>query len=434
MLNRPYFYRNYVFLKDMKRNKIQLILLILTITSLILLVGIQISWVLKSARMQEAQFNHTVTLAMNRIVENLSHNQSICKEMNNCLSTGKSPSCFMIMKNRMEWADLDTLIRNDLEYYNINLDYEFDIIEKGSDLALTSGREIYRNDNLDRVLEQSGYELRLRFPKKSEFIKAQIGYIFISSIALLLLVSGSFILIYKFYKRERTLAGNIIDFVNNMTHEFKTPLTNIALANGLISKNENVEKDDKLVSYTKIIKNEHQRLKEKVEVLLRAAVSENGEPISTELFDSAFEIRNVVDAYNVQLNDKKGSIIVNSSGNNFTLSGNIEMFQVAIGNLIDNAIKYNKNAPRININMESGIDSLVINITDNGIGINKENLSRIFEKFYRIPTGDIHENEGFGLGLYFVKNAVTQMNGKIKVSSLINKGTTFTIEFPFSKG
>jgi two-component system phosphate regulon sensor histidine kinase PhoR len=434
MLNRPYFYRNYVFLKDMKRNKIQLILLILTITSLILLVGIQISWVLKSARMQEAQFNHTVTLAMNRIVENLSHNQSICKEMNNCLSTGKSPSCFMIMKNRMEWADLDTLIRNDLEYYNINLDYEFDIIEKGSDLALTSGREIYRNDNLDRVLEQSGYELRLRFPKKSEFIKAQIGYIFISSIALLLLVSGSFILIYKFYKRERTLAGNIIDFVNNMTHEFKTPLTNIALANGLISKNENVEKDDKLVSYTKIIKNEHQRLKEKVEVLLRAAVSENGEPISTELFDSAFEIRNVVDAYNVQLNDKKGSIIVNSSGNNFTLSGNIEMFQVAIGNLIDNAIKYNKNAPRININMESGIDSLVINITDNGIGINKENLSRIFEKFYRIPTGDIHENEGFGLGLYFVKNAVTQMNGKIRVSSLINKGTTFTIEFPFSKG
>ncbi len=418
----------------MKRKNFQLILLILTITSLILLVGIQISWVMKSARMQEAQFNHTVTLAMNRIVENLSQNQAICKEMNNCLRAGKSHSCFLLMKNRMEWADLDTLIRKDLKYYNINLDYEFDIVDKGTDVSLTSGRETYINDNLEKVLEQSGYELRLRFPERSEFIKAQIGYIFISSIALLLLVSGSFILIYKFYKRERKLTGNIIDFINNMAHEFKTPLTNIALANGLISKNENIEKNQKLASYAKVIKNEHQRLKEKVEVLLKAAISENGKPLSTELFDAAFEIRNVVDTFNVQLNESKGSVVVNSSGNNFTLSGNIEMFQISIGNLIDNAIRYNKNAPRININLESGKDSLMINITDNGIGINKENISQIFEKFYRIQTGYIHENDGFGLGLYFVKNTVTLMHGKISVSSQINTGTTFNIEIPFPKG
>ncbi len=141
----------------------------------------------------------------------------------------------------------------------------------------------------------------------------------------------------------------------------------------------------------------------------------------------------MADAYNVQLHEKKGSIVVNSSGNNYTISGNIEMFQVTIGNLIDNAIRYNKNAPQININLESGKDTLVINITDNGIGINKENLPQIFEKFYRIPTGDIHENEGFGLGLYFVKNTIKQMNGKMRISSQINKGTTFTIEFPFPK-
>ncbi|MCJ7449673.1 MAG: HAMP domain-containing histidine kinase [Bacteroidales bacterium] len=418
----------------MKRKNFKLILLILTITSLILLIGIQISWVLKSARMQEAQFNHTITLAMNRIVDNLSHNQAICKEMNNCLRAGKSHSCFLLMRNRMEWADLDTLIRNDLKYYNINLDYEFDIVEKGMDVALTSGGEIYVNDNLEKVLEQSGYELRLRFPEKSEFIKAQIGYIFISSIALLLLVSVSFILIFKFYKRERKLTGNIIDFINNMTHEFKTPLTNIALANGMISRNEIVEKDEKLASYTKVIKNEHQRLKEKVEVLLKAAISETEQPLNPELFDAAAEIRNVADTFSVQINKKKGSIVVNTSGNNFTLSGNIEMFQIAIGNLIDNAIRYNKNAPIITISLESGKDSLVIRITDNGIGISKENLTQIYEKFYRIPTGDIHDTEGFGLGLYFVKNTVLQMHGKIRVLSHIDKGTTFTMEFPIPKG
>ena len=418
----------------MKRKNFKLILLILTITSLILLVGIQISWVLKSARMQEAQFNHTITLAMNRIVDNLSQNQAICREMNNCLRAGKAHSCLLLMRNRMEWADLDTLIRNDLKYYNINLNYEFDIVEKGTNVALTSGGAIYVNDNLEKVLERSGYELRLRFPEKSEFIKAQIGYIFISSIALLLLVSVSFILIFKFYKRERKLTGNIIDFINNMTHEFKTPLTNIALANGMISRNEIVEKDEKLASYTKVIKNEHQRLKEKVEVLLKAAISETEQPLNHELFDAAAEIRNVADSFTVQINNSKGTIVVNTSGDNFTLSGNIEMFQNAIGNLIDNAIRYNKNAPVITISLESGKDSLVIRITDNGIGISKENLSQIFEKYYRIPTGDIHDNEGFGLGLYFVKNAVLQMLGKIRVSSHIDKCTTFTIEFPVPKG
>jgi two-component system phosphate regulon sensor histidine kinase PhoR len=417
----------------MKRNNFQLILLILTITSLILLVGIQISWVLKSARMQEAQFNHTVTLAMNRIVENLSNNQAICKEMNNCLRAGKSHSCLLLMRNRIEWADLDTLIKNDLKYYDINLDYEFDIVEKGTNVSLTSSSETYINDNLEKVLEQSGYELRLRFPKKSEFIKAQIGYIFISSIALLLLLSVSFIIVYKFYRRERKLTGNIIDFINNMTHEFKTPLTNIALANGMISRNEVVEKDEKLASYTKVIKNEHQRLKERVEVLLKATISETEQPLNHELFDAASEIRYVADTFSVQIKEKKGSIIVNTSGNTFTLSGNIEMFQIAISNLIDNAIRYNKNAPVITIKIESAKDTLVIKITDNGIGISKENLLQIFEKFFRIPTGDIQDNEGFGLGLYFVKNTVVQMHSKIRVSSQIGKGTTFVIEFPLPK-
>ena len=414
----------------MKRKNFQLILLILTLISLILLVGIQISWVFKSARMQEAQFSHTVTLAMNRIVDNLSNNRTLCKEMNNCLRAGKSHSCFLLMKNRIEWAYLDTLIKNDLKYYNISLDYEFDIVDKGSEITSTSGSDTYINDNLEKVLEQSGYELRLRFPGKNEFIKAQIGYIFISSIALLLLVSVSFILIYKFYSREKSLTGNIIDFINNMAHEFKTPLTNIALANGMISKNEIIENNEKLTSYTRVIKNEHQRLKEKVEMLLKAAISDTEQPLGKELFNAADEIRNVANTFSVQVGERKGSIVINASGNNFNLTGNIELFQTAMGNLIDNAIKYNRNDPRIIINLESVKNSILITITDNGIGIDKENLSRIFEKFYRVPTGDIHESEGFGLGLYFVKNTVLQMNGKIRVSSHINKGTKFIIEFP----
>ncbi len=417
----------------MKRKNLQLIILILTITSLVLLVGIQISWVLKSAKMQEAQFTHTVTMAMNRIVDNLSENQTICKEMNSCLRTGKAQSCFLIMKNRIEWADLDSLIKNNLKYYDINLDYEFDIVEKGKGNIRTSERGIYINDNLEKILEQSGYELILRFPEKNEFIKAQIGYIFISSIALLLLMSVSFTLIYKFYKREKKLKGDIIDFINNMTHEFKTPLTNIALANSMISRSEDIEKNEKLASYSNVIKDEHQRLKEKVEVLLRTATSEAEQSLHPEVFDASVEIRNIADTFSVRIDEKKGRIIFNTSGNNFLISGSMEMFQIAIGNIIDNAIRYCKNIPEIIISLDSEKDNILIRIQDNGIGISKENQLQIFEKFYRIPTGDIHDNEGFGLGLYFVKNTVKQMNGRIKVSSHPGRGTTFIIEIPVYK-
>jgi two-component system phosphate regulon sensor histidine kinase PhoR len=108
------------------------------------------------------------------------------------------------------------------------------------------------------------------------------------------------------------------------------------------------------------------------------------------------------------------------------------MFQIAIGNLIDNAIRYSKNAPIININIESGEDIMKISVSDNGIGIASAYTDRIFEKYFRIPTGDIHENEGFGLGLFYVRKTVRQMNGRIRVSSRAGKGTTFSLEFPLA--
>ncbi len=416
----------------MKRKNIQLTLLLLTIASLVILIGIQISWIVKSARMQEAQFNHSVTLAMNRIVDNLSHDEFICKEMNNCIREGRSESCFLLMQNRMEWAALDTLIRNDLEYYNINLDYEFDIVEKGTTNTPLSGNMTYVNDDLEKVLQRSGYELRIRFPEKSDYIKAQIGYIFISSITLLLLVSVSFIMIYKYYKREKKLTGNIIDFINNITHEFKTPLTNIGLANSMISRNELVETDEKLSSYSKVIRNEQMRLKEKVEMLLKGTLSETDQPLNTENFDAVCEIKNVVDTFSVQLDEKRGSVIINKPDRCFTVSGNIDMFHIAIGNLIDNAIRYNISNPEIVINFKSISDKLKVEISDNGTGISNENLHRVFEKYYRVPTGNIHDNEGFGLGLYYVRNTIERMHGTINVSSRMGKGTTFTIELPLS--
>jgi two-component system, OmpR family, phosphate regulon sensor histidine kinase PhoR len=414
----------------MKKSKSQLVLLILTITCLVVLVGIQINWILKAARMQEAQFNQSVKMAMNRIVENLARDQAICREVTNCLREGASGSCYLMMKNREEWANMGSMIKKDLKFYGINLDFEFDIVENTTGLIKKQGNSVYFSDDLENALNKSGFELRIKFPEKSDFIIAQIGYIFIFSIALLALVTLSFIMIFSYYKKERRLTENIVDFINNMTHEFKTPLTNIALANSMISKAEIVEKDEKLALYSQVIKTEHHKLKQRVEELLKTSFSESGTPAFNECIDISLVIENVIMTYSVQIREKGGTFYLSKDGDNFNVNGNLDLFHIAMGNIVDNAIRYCTKSPEINIALVSKNNLISIDISDNGIGISKDQQNLIFEKYYRVPTGNIHDNNGFGLGLYHVKNIVTRMKGKIRVTSSAGKGSRFSMEFP----
>jgi two-component system, OmpR family, phosphate regulon sensor histidine kinase PhoR len=412
----------------MKKSEFQLSILILTLVCLVFLVGIQITWILKAARMQEAQFNHSVNMAMNRIEENLAMDKAICKEVSNCLREGASGSCYLMMKNREEWANMGSMIKKDLKYYGIDLDFEFDITQIKSDTVKKNNKGVYFSNDLENALQQSGYELRIRFPEKRDFIIAQIGYIFIFSIALLALVTLSFIMIFSYYKKEKRLTENIVDFINNMTHEFKTPLTNIALANSMISKAETVEKDEKLTFYSQVIKTEHNKLKQRVEELLKTSFSETGTPVFNECIDVSLVIENVIMTYSVQIQEKGGSFRFKKEGDNFNVIGNLDLFHIAMGNIVDNAIRYCAKIPEIDISLTSKNDLITIEVSDNGIGISKDQQLLIFGKYYRIPTGNIRDNDGFGLGLYHVKNIVTKMGGKIRVTSSKGKGSRFSIE------
>jgi two-component system phosphate regulon sensor histidine kinase PhoR len=419
-----------VFLMLMKKSPVQLYLLILTFVCLVFLVGIQINWILKAARMQEAQFNYSVNMAMTRIVDNLARDQQICREVTNCLREGTSGSCFLLMKNREEWANIGEMIKSDLKYYGINLDFEFDIVDKRLNNSTIQKNNVYFTNNLENVLNQAGYELKIRFPDKNDFIKAQIGYIFIWSIVLLLLVSVSFLLIFRYYRREKRLTENIVDIINNMTHEFRTPLTNIALANSMIAKNEFIEKDEKLASYTRVIRTEHNRLKSKVEELLKTSFAESVKSVSDELINVSDVVDNIIETYSVQLKSKNGKIVFQKPESDLIVRGNIDSFHIALGNLIDNAIKYNTGAPEIKISCKSADNHIIIDISDNGIGIPREYQNQIFDKYFRVPTGNVHDSNGFGLGLYYVHEIITGMGGKIKVSGAAGKGTRFTLEIP----
>jgi len=380
--------------------------------------------------MQEAQFNHSVSMAMNKIVDNLARDREICSEVTNCLREGTTGSCFLMMKNREEWANIGTMIKDDLKSYGITLDFEFDIVDKKENPAFTGKSNVYFTGNLEEVLNQSGYELRLKFPAKSDFIKAQIGYIFISSIVLLILVSFSFLLIFRYYRKEKKLTGDIVDIINNMTHEFRTPLTNIALANNMIARNEAVEKDDKVLSYSRVIASEQKRLRDRVDELLKMSFSESQKTVKSESVNVTRTIEKVIATFDVQIGSKGGKVEFIRPDNDIFIKGEEDPLAIAAGNLIDNALKYNSGKPEIVIRLQDTAKSVVIEISDNGIGIPREFQTDVFDKYFRVPTGDVHDNDGFGLGLYYVKNTINRMGGTVKLTSNPGRGSQFTIEFP----
>ncbi len=404
----------------MNRSKLQLFLLIATIVCLISLVGIQINWVLKEARLQEAQFNRSVGMALQRIENNLEKYKS-CTQQKRC------SSCRLLTLTLKQVANVDSIIKSDLNFYGINLDFDYDIVDLTVDNQKIP-RGCYITSNLSEKLQQKGYELKINFPKKSDFILAQIGTIFITSIILVVLVTLSFLLIYRFYKRERETSEHIRHFINNMTHEFKTPLTNIGFANSMLSKNEAIESDPKLMSYSGIIRDEQHRLKERVELLLKASQSDNILPTSLEIVDLAKVVEDVVESFQPQIDEKGGVVTIQKTGSDFSLSSNIDQLHIAIGNIIDNAIKYCDKALKIDIHLKVKTHSIAIEIIDNGIGIPSEHQQKIFDRFYRVPQGDVHDVKGFGLGLFHVKSIVEKLGGKISVSSNKGKGSMFVIE------
>lgn len=417
----------------MKKRRLQVLLITLTFISLLALIIIQVIWIVKAANMQEEQFNHSVKLAMKQIVQDISEDASICEEVSDCIGKGGTTSCYTNMNNEVEWSKVDSIVRSALNYYNIKTDYEFDIVDTRKDRDFNVCKRTYFSNNLESVLLQNAIELKIHFPMKSEFIAAQISIMFITSILLIALIAFSFIIVLKYFRREQALYKSTRDFINNITHEFKTPLTNIALANSMLAKNEKINQDHKLNQYSNIIKVEHKKLKNRVEGLLDIARIENRSENHCEAIDVCNFIQCTVDSYHVQLQELNGEIIYEKLSSKCTANVNKEDFQTIISNLIDNAIKYCEKEPFIKIRSYDQNNFIIIEVEDNGIGIKKENTNQIFEKYFRVPTGDVHNVKGFGIGLSTVKAIIDSMDGEIGVQSKLDQGSKFIVKIPYCK-
>jgi len=273
-------------------------------------------------------------------------------------------------------------------------------------------------------------------PDIRSLVLSSLRWPIIISILFTLIILAAFYITVRTMVRQKKLVEIKNDFINNMTHEFKTPLATISLAVDAL-RNEKVMADPARMQYfNAIIKEENQRMNRQVETILRASQLEK------EDFDVQFKtvqvhpvIQRVVDTFALQLQARSGQLKLQLNATNDRMAADESHLTNMISNLIDNALKYAREdvPPVVEIQTRNEAGRLVIEIADNGIGMSKDTLKRIYEKFYRAHTGNLHNVKGFGLGLSYVKTLVDTHRGTIDAESAVGKGSTFILRFPVSK-
>lgn len=257
-----------------------------------------------------------------------------------------------------------------------------------------------------------------------------------TAILFTLIIFTAFFLTVRTMLRQKKLSEIKNDFINNMTHEFKTPIATISLAVDAL-RNEKVQQDPKKMSYfSEIIKEENQRMNRQVETILKAALLEKQEiQLNLKPLHIHQIVTDVADNFMLRLQEKGGTLELKLNATNDLIEADEVHISNLVNNLMDNAVKYSKEnvPPKICIFTSSTDKKFIIRIEDNGIGMNRETVKRIFERFYRAHTGNIHNVKGFGLGLSYVKSVVDAHDGHIKAESTLGKGSCFTIEFNLKK-
>lgn len=345
------------------------------------------------------------------------------------------------LEERVDPQVVDKLITNSLDERGISLAYEF-AISKGTQFPIYASQGFNRREANEVYLRQlfpndpvpgQNY-LILYYPNEKNFIFRSMGFLGFSSafltISLILIFATTLYLMF----RQKKVSEVKNDFVNNMTHELKTPISTISLAAQMLADTSITPSEERKRDLTKRILDESTRLKYDVEKVLQMAIFEKGK-INLKLRSVPLHniLEDIIKNFELIIQNREGTLETSLDANNPMVEVDTVHFSNVISNLIDNGIKYSQGKPEIRLSTRRQNGHVKISIADKGIGMSKEQQKHIFDRFYRVPTGNLHNVKGFGLGLSYVKKMVEEHGGSIKLHSQLHKGSEFTILLPVKK-
>ncbi|MGL4384398.1 MAG: sensor histidine kinase, partial [Flavobacterium sp.] len=343
----------------------------------------------------------------------------------------------MPIQERVSNDVLNKLIKKELDENGVNTHFEFGVYSNGLATKIRSENFSYDKDatySTPIFTDNEGtekYKLLVTFPYKKKFLLSELVSITVLSIIFTLIILIAYTSALNQLIRQRQISEIKTDFINNMTHEFKTPIATINLALDAIRNPKIIEDKDKVFKYLEMIRDENKRMHAQVENVLRISKLEKKElDIIKESKNVEEVIEDAIEHVNLILEDREGKIDLHFEASRTTVLLNDFHFTNVIVNILENAIKYTPSIPKIDIYTENIKDMLLIKVKDNGLGMSKIAQKRVFEKFYREHTGDLHNVKGHGLGLAYVKQIVEDHNGQVYVESEKGKGSTFIIKIP----
>jgi two-component system, OmpR family, phosphate regulon sensor histidine kinase PhoR len=343
----------------------------------------------------------------------------------------------MSLEERVSKANLQNVLKKELVEYGINTPFEFGIYSKGLATKVKSDSFKYNKNSTYSIpifSDNEGnnkYELLVSFPHKKKFLLTDLVGITLLSIIFTLIIIIAYSSALNQLIRQRHISEIKSDFINNMTHEFKTPIATINLALDAIRNPKIIEDKEKVLKYLQMIKDENKRMHAQVENVLRISKLEKKElDISKESVNIHEVIEDAIEHVHLILEDREGKLTKHFEADRTSVLVNEVHFINVIVNILENAIKYSPNIPKIEVITENIKDFIIIKVKDHGIGMSKIAQKRVFEMFYREHTGDLHDVKGHGLGLAYVKKIIDDHNGQIYVESEKGKGSTFIIKIP----
>ncbi len=392
-------------------------------------------WLIETWRIKNDEFDNMVIRSLRQVAVKIADVNKTELPKSNLIQ--KRSSNYAVNVNSAIDANIleDFLIRT-FDEASLNTVFEYAVYDCANDqLAyhnlcnLSTGQDNFiRSENLPKF-DDLIYYFVVSFPKRDSYLindlRSNIIFSLITILAVLMFMYAVWVIL-----RQQKLTDLQKDFINNMTHEFKTPISSIKIASDVIIS-DSKGSQNRIKQYADIIKNQNERLNNQVEKVLNIARLEKDQfKLNLEPLDIVELIKRIISLEKIKFDDVNGVLSLNTNLKSSIIKADKLHLTNVLSNILDNALKYCINRPIIEITIEKVNKELHLSINDNGIGIKKENLKKIFEKFYRVSTGNIHDVKGFGLGLFYVKNICDAHNWKIDIKSEESIGTSFIIIFP----